>query len=356
MGYLQDYYAIDISETVEKLAFFYFRNKRIVIIVNNGFFYGIVTGKEINRIYMENSLGNSVSIKDICNSECKKLIDDSHSNLYEKAALIFADHRDINDIPVINESGEFLDLISREQVFWKTFYDLEQLPRMNYAYCIYNAALSAKILGYKSVSVIEFGVAGGNGLVNAEFHAKEIERILNISIEVYGFDSGHGLPESIPDYRNCPYLWKNYDYPMNEELLKRKLKRAKLIIGDIKDTSISFFNEYHPAVIGCMLIDVDRYSSTLPILQMIKNNINNFLPRIYMYFDDILFFNTHLGESLAIKEFNQQNTDIKISPEEKIIEPFYLHNVKQCHLFSHKQYNIPLSKDADLRPLSYGII
>src|SRR6266851_7746170 len=62
--------------------------------------------------------------------------------------------------------------------------------RPHYAYCVYQAAVLAKRLGYPRISVIEFGVAGGNGLVNLEWHAREISRWLSIGIDVYGFDTG----------------------------------------------------------------------------------------------------------------------------------------------------------------------
>ena len=39
--------------------------------------------------------------------------------------------------------------------------DYDEIERPNYAYCMYNAAILAKQLGYSKISVIEFGVAGG---------------------------------------------------------------------------------------------------------------------------------------------------------------------------------------------------
>ena len=46
----------------------------------------------------------------------------------------------------------------------KTLVSLNAATRPHYAYCVYNAAILAKKLGYKSFSIIEFGVAGGNGI------------------------------------------------------------------------------------------------------------------------------------------------------------------------------------------------
>jgi hypothetical protein len=54
-----------------------------------------------------------------------------------------------------------------------------------------------KTLGHERISVIEYGVAGGNGLRMLEEHAKKIESILGVKIEVYGFDTGKGLPQPL---------------------------------------------------------------------------------------------------------------------------------------------------------------
>ena len=58
---------------------------------------------------------------------------------------------------------------------------------------LHGAAL-AKKLGHRRVSVLEFGVAGGRGLIDLEYHAREVSRELEIEIDVYGFDTGSGLP------------------------------------------------------------------------------------------------------------------------------------------------------------------
>lgn len=43
---------------------------------------------------------------------------------------------------------------------------LGAVHRPNYAYCVYNAAVLAKKLGYQRISVLEFGVAGRNTTLN----------------------------------------------------------------------------------------------------------------------------------------------------------------------------------------------
>ncbi len=56
------------------------------------------------------------------------------------------------------------------------------VERPHYAFCVYKAATLAKKLGYERVSVVEFGVAGGNGLMNLEYHAQNIQKLVQRSI------------------------------------------------------------------------------------------------------------------------------------------------------------------------------
>ena len=69
------------------------------------------------------------------------------------------------------------------------------VPRPHYAYCMYQAARLAMLLGIPRISVLEFGVAGGNGLIVIEQHAGWIQRELGVNLEVYGFDTG-GSPRA----------------------------------------------------------------------------------------------------------------------------------------------------------------
>src|ERR1700730_2552995 len=99
------------------------------------------------------------------------------------------------------------------------------ISRPHYGYCLYHAAKLAVKLGYRKISAVEFGVAGGNGLITLEHHAEQVSEILPIEIEVYGFDTGEGLPRPI-DYRDLPYHWKEGFYKMDVKALEATLKRA----------------------------------------------------------------------------------------------------------------------------------
>jgi hypothetical protein len=125
------------------------------------------------------------------------------------------------------------------------------VDRPQYAYCIFQAAKLAYALRYPAISVLEFGCAGGNGLLCAEKHIKEVQKIFPIEIPLYGFDAGEGLPE-LKDYRDLPYWFQAGFYPMDRRSLQDKITFAKLVLGNVTETCAKFFDEYKPAPIDCM--------------------------------------------------------------------------------------------------------
>lgn len=125
---------------------------------------------------------------------------------------------------------------------------------------------------------------------------------------------------------------------MDLPALKERLEKATLVIGDIKETAADFFKRFSAAPVGCMLIDVDYYSSTVPILDFLDHADENFLPRIQMYFDDIHPEYEFSGENLAVKEFNGSHDTVKISPE-GLSYPDHRMRTKVCHRFAHEKYN-----------------
>lgn len=343
--YLSDYIISD-EEDIYKAGWKMFGNSGILLVCSKDQkFKGIITRDCMLKTYVNNLL----TVKDICTG-CEYILGENNS--YANAAYIFANNPKVNYIPVLNEQMDILDILTRDRVFWRERYESAQLPRMYYAACIYSAAAEAKALGYSSFSVIEFGVAGGNGLAKCEFHAKEISRLLGLKIEVYGFDSSQGLPQANMGYKDLLHLFPSGSFPMNRDALQKRLQFAKLVIGDIKDTLDSFIEKYSPAPIGCMLVDVDYYSSTLPILNLLEQPDNCFLPRIHMYFDDVHPEYEFQGEALAIKEFNEGHTQIKISPENMYPDYTYLNckaigysaRIKICHRFAHEKYNCRLNQ------------
>ena len=60
--------------------------------------------------------------------------------------------------------------------------------RPSYTWGVFHSVHLAKILGINRVSVIEFGVAGGNGLIALDKVAEKLESIMGVGIDVYGFE------------------------------------------------------------------------------------------------------------------------------------------------------------------------
>lgn len=231
-----------------------------------------------------------------------------------------------------------------QRAFYKSPFLIEFQDRPHYAYALFNAAQQALALNYKTISVIEFGVAGGNGLVCLEKHAEALTRLLGVQFDIYGFDTGTGLPE-LQGYRDVMHNWKTGLFPMDVDKLQGRLKSSKLVLGNVSDTLKSFYTTYKPAPVGAIIFDVDLYSSTRAALRIFDTDAGNFIPRVRCYFDDIIgnelsLTNEYMGEKLAIDEYN------RASPERKITPVYHLHARpyrRKWHLktFVHHAYDHP---------------
>jgi hypothetical protein len=190
--------------------------------------------------------------------------------------------------------------------------------RPNYAYGVYTPAALASKLGLPAISVIEFGVAGGSGLLALESIAAEVSRATGVRIAVYGFDSGEGMPAPL-DYRDLPYVWDQGFYKMDQSALRARLKQATLIVGDVARSVPEFVRTPGVPPVGFVSFDLDYYSSTKTALQLFEGGPDSRLPRTLCYFDDIMwpetaFHNEYTGELCAIREFNQEHAHMKVSP------------------------------------------
>jgi len=192
----------------------------------------------------------------------------------------------------------------------------EVSERPPYLIGLVEAAKQAKQQGQTAISAIEFGVAGGSGLVALQNEAAAVEKETGVEIRVYGFDMGAaGLPDFIGDFRDHPDAWMPGDYRMDEEKLKASLaERTTLILGNVSETVAAFFKTYNPPPVGFVSFDLDLYSSTKEALGLFKAEGLKMLWNTPIYFDDIEFVFNHkwAGELLAIDEFNQENQNIKI--------------------------------------------
>ena len=226
-------------------------------------------------------------------------------------------------------------------------YRIEALQRMQYAYIIFQAAKLAAKLKQPRISILEFGVAGGAGLLWMERYAEEVERIFPVEIEIYGFDTGAGLPPPT-DYRDLPYHWKEGFFAMDKAVLGAKLKRAKLVMGNVADTCSTFVRDFNPAPIGAVAHDLDFYSSTVDGLKLFDSQAAHLMPRMFCYFDDTIgsdieLYSDFTGERLAIDHYNAAHE------QRKIAIPHYLraqeglgtwrHQIWVCHVFDHPDYN-----------------
>jgi len=257
----------------------------------------------------------------------------------------------INFLEKICNNKSILSSLIKKFIKKLNFLNTSILVKMNaterphYAYCLYHAAKLAKKLNYKSFSVIEFGVAGGNGLYFLEKFSEKIFKELNINIEIYGFTLKEGL-QNPSDYRDLPYWFKSELYSTDDDILIKKLRKVKLIFGDVKETTKDFFLKYNPAPLGVVLNDLDYYSSTINSFNIFQFESKNYLPRIFCYFDDIIgnedeMYGEFTGELLAIKDFNKNNLNKKIFLNQNLIaksNEAWRYQIYYYHDFLHEKY------------------
>ena len=196
----------------------------------------------------------------------------------------------------------------------RAFWDISARPA--YLMGVLYAARRALRENVREISVIEFGVAGGEGLLALEREAQAVEKALGVSIEVYGFDNGPaGLPEFIGDHRDHPDKWKPGDFPMDEALLRSKLTpRTALVLGNVEETVPRFFDDPRVPPVGFIAFDLDLYSSTASALRVLSMPRSRSLDHVALYFDDTEHSISHhlAGELLAIDEFNQSHSHVTI--------------------------------------------
>jgi hypothetical protein len=206
------------------------------------------------------------------------------------------------------------------------------------------AASLAAALGHDRTTVIEFGVAGGNGLLELERVAQWVQKRSGVAIDVYGFDSGTGLPQP-EDYRDLPHLWSEGYFAMDAERLRARLQTARLLLGPVAETVPTFLGG-RPAPIGFVSFDLDLYSSTMDAFGIFSAGADLLLPRVVCYFDDIIGFShgDFTGERLAISDFNQAHDKRKISQLYglrwvTVQDKWWTEMMYMFHLFDHPSYN-----------------
>jgi hypothetical protein len=210
------------------------------------------------------------------------------------------------------------------------------------------AADLARKLGHKRISVLEFGVAGGNGLAFIRDFAPKAEQATGVGFDIYGFDTGEGMPPPEGN-RDLPHWFRESQYRMDHVALRDYIPEAKLLLGNIRDTAPSFVEQCRPAPIGALFNDVDYYSSTmhsLSIFDAVDRFPDCFLPRAFMYLDDILgteleMYGPYNGQLAAVADYNESRGSSKIHLNQNLISQAHLryrYQIYYVHMFSHPRY------------------
>ena len=247
----------------------------------------------------------------------------------------------------------------------RTDHDLH--PRPHYAYGVQQGARLAARLGLPRISVIEFGVAGGNGLLELERMASAASQVTGVDVDVYGFDRGEGLPAPT-DHRDLPYTWQPGYFAMDVPTLRARLGSAILVLGDISETVPTFRERHDPAPVAFVAVDLDYYSSTVDALRLFDAPDEQLLPRVLCWFDDIVgpdhvLHNDEVGELLAIREFNAGHRQTKVLPinglrTKRTVPAPWNDSMFAMHRFDHKLYDVYVGPDpeGEQLPLHHGSI
>lgn len=189
-----------------------------------------------------------------------------------------------------------------------TAYRFGLVERPHYAYGVRRATELAARLGHPGVTVVEFGVAGGNGLLALAAHARYYAAATGVAVRVVGFDSGAGMAAAA-DPRDLPYLFGPGFYAMDHGRLRARLGAAELVIGDIAETLPHYLATRaallsgHP--VGFVSLDLDYYSSTTAALELFRAPGHaHLLPRVTCYLDDLPGTIEQIGEAAAVADFN----------------------------------------------------
>lgn len=203
--------------------------------------------------------------------------------------------------------------------------------RPQHAFGILRAADEARRLGISTVTLVEFGVASGAGLMNMAYIASRVARETGIAFKLFGFDTGTGMPAP-QDYRDHPEYYQAGDFQMDERRLRAALPpSATLILGDLRDTVPQFLASVRPdAPIGFVTVDVDYYWSTREALRLFCGDAQGYLPLTAVYCDDVFLdnHNSWAGELLAIREFNDECAMRKLEHHRFLADQRVLRNAR----------------------------
>jgi hypothetical protein len=241
---------------------------------------------------------------------------------------------------------------------WAALFDAHR--HTPYAVGLQLACKYAKLAGAHHFTAIEFGVAGGNGLVELTRHAKALSHNTGMKIKVVGFDGASGLPPG-SDYRDAPWLWNPGDFPCDVDRLRSLLPaETELVLGPIQETFPRWLREKPQPPIGFIGVDVDYYSSTAAICEALGSaEVNRLLPLVALYLDDMLRYLTPrcTGELAAIAEFNRSQSRRQfdrndwLSEDRPFGEQLWLKRMYSLCSFDHPAMRRHQDRDAALLDL-----
>jgi hypothetical protein len=224
-----------------------------------------------------------------------------------------------------------------------------QPGRPQYLWGVLMAAHGARVLGIPRFTAIEFGVAGGNGLLALERAAAATTALTGVEVEIFGFDTGTGMPAPV-DHRDVPWVIREGWFEMDEALLRSRLAGAQLVLGPVAQTVPAWLAASRPPV-GFAAFDLDYYSATIEAFRVLDAPADRLLPRIVCYFDDLFGFgwSDFAGERAAIADFNAAHEHRKLGKihglryglpvsEQALAWPEQLY---LAHAFDHPQYSTP---------------
>lgn len=221
--------------------------------------------------------------------------------------------------------------------------EFDVIERRYHAFGLLRAADYAREINVDRLTVIEFGVANGSGLLNLCHLGNKITDLTGVHFDIVGFDTGQGLPPA-KDFRDHPEYYSQGDFILqNKDLLLRKLpQNARIEFGDLEHTIGGFWGTVR-APIGFISVDLDYHSSTVNALTVFDGPPELYLPTVIMYFDDVKreLHNPFCGELLAIDEFNRSHESRKITKlnflEKRRIfrNALWIEQMYHCHIFDH---------------------
>ena len=194
-------------------------------------------------------------------------------------------------------------------------------------------------------------------MLHMERHAEQVEQMLGVKIEIYGFDTGEGLPAP-EDYRDLPYHWEQGFYKWISKLCATVLSDPSWLLATSEQSIHSVRSIIRP--IAAISNDFDYYSSTIAANKLFDSDCKYMLPRIFCYFNDTIgteveLYSDYTGQRAAIADFNASNTHRKITRpyyfEAKRSRAKWFSQIFIYHDFNHPLYNKFVSSKAQENPL-----